>query len=92
MSPLAVTLENFRGRLHPLTHQYAGLYRLPAGTALVFAHDLSPSRAAGARNSILVGDADIVPADGRLYLICLENADVPGLEDVRRIRSVYPLP
>jgi hypothetical protein len=92
VSPLAVTLENFRGRLHPLTHQYAGLYRLPAGTALVFAHDLSPSRAAGARNSILVGDADIVPADGRLYLICLENADVPGLEDVRRIRSVYPLP
>lgn len=90
--PLAVSYDDFRARLHPLTHQYAGLSRLPVGTALVFAHDLSPSHSDGARNSILVGDADTVPADGRAYLLCLENADVPGLEDVRRIRSVHPLP
>ncbi len=86
--PAATSESAFHAGLHPLTYRFADLNQLPAGTAIVFLHDLSRSPGSAGRTEVLVGNAMSVPADGRLYRLCVADNTGATLTGARRIISV----
>lgn len=89
--PVVAPQSAFRAGLHPLTHQYAKLGALRVGTAIVYLYDRTPSRERLGRTGFLVGYADMVPSDGRLYQLCVADDAEALLPDARRIMSVQPI-
>jgi len=89
--PVVTSHAAFRAGLDPLTHQYADLDALGAGTAIVFLYDLTRSPGRTTRTGILIGDAALVPSDGHLYQICVADNVEALLPGARGITSVHPV-